>query len=387
MRQTQQRQFRLRAMAGTGIVLCCLLSSTEVLAQSRDAASQSPAEKAMEIAGLSAQEALARAIVLIKTLEDAEVDPDEMQRDQADYIEATALVERALSLDPISKTAGYLNGRLGILAGRPRSALPMIEEYATDPAGQNDWLAFKILGELYASSFPKLAVSKYRRAIELAENEPEPVIGLARAQLKLNRPELAVEEAQNAIRLDKDNDSSYRATLAEAFLLDKKIEDAAAAAETAVRMAEEEISRDPSRRSLLAELESHYDLHLRCVSELVALYPERAEYVVQLSRIWQDKADLERVVSYHEAVIMIERARANPELKPSSELLYEQARLNRLVSRDDKAVIVLRELLAADPGFQPAIELMGIIGAPTNTEGAKADDKGSEASAAVDKMP
>lgn len=340
---------------------CLLMGPGGALAQFDDPTPPSRPQGAGTYAGMSPDEALNKALEVVTDLEESERNPDEVQEERADYIETMAIVDKILEIDPLNKTAGYVKGRLNILAGRPRSALPMIEEYVSDPAGQNDWRAYKILGDLYISSFPKHAVSKYRQAIALAENEAEPVIGLARAELKLSNSESAVEQAQNAIRLDKKGESSYQATLAEALLMDKKYEDAERAAEAAVKMSEEEFGRNPEKKTLLIDLQNHYELRLRCITHLAALYPERADYVVQLAQIWQDKADLERVVAYHQAVLMIERSKTNPQLKVSPELLYEEARLNRLVSRDDKALNVLNELLQLDPNFAPAIELKKII--------------------------
>ncbi len=312
-------------------------------------------------ADLAMDQALAKSLDVVSNLEDSDRDPDQLQEERTEYIETLALIERILEIDPLNKTASYVKGRLLILSGRPRAALPMIEEYVNDPAGLNDWRAYKLLGDLYATSFPKHAVSKYRQAIELAENESEPVIGLARAQLKLNNAKAAVERSQDAIRLDKEGDPTFQATLAEALMMDRKFEDAARAAEAAVKMSEEKFARDPSNKAVLVKMQEHYDLRLQCISQLATLYPERADYVIQLARIWQDKADLERVVSYHQAIVMIERARTSPQLKVTTELLYEQARLNRLVSRHDKALSVLEEILQLDADFAPALELKNII--------------------------
>ncbi|GJM26945.1 MAG: hypothetical protein DHS20C16_33600 [Phycisphaerae bacterium] len=349
----------VRKVALSLVFTCLLATPSWVTAQTDDPAT--PADGAGNYDGLSLEEALSKALEIVTDLEDSDRDPDVLLEETPEYVETMVLVERVLEIDPLNKTAGYLNGRLLILTGRPRAALPMIEEYVADPAGQNNWRAYKILGDLYLASFPKHAVSKYRQAIALAENEPEPVIGLARAQLRLNNAKPAVERAQDAIRLDKKGEASYQATLAQALMLDKKFEDAARAAEAAVKMSEGDIARDPSNKLLLAEMQEHYDLRLQCVSQLAGLYPERADYIVQLAQIWQDKADLERVVSYHEAIVIIERSRTNPLLKVSPELLYEQARLNRLVSRDDKAMTALEELLQLNPDFAPAIELKKII--------------------------
>jgi len=359
-----QRIIQPRAIRASALILvfiCLLVCPASVLAQFDDPAVPPPPAGASIFAGMSPDEALNKAMEVVTGLEESDRDPDQVQEERAEYVETLAIADRILEIDPLNKTAGYVKGRLLILSGRPRAALPMIEDYVTDPAGLNDWRAYKILGDLYLSSFPKHAVSKYRQAIALAENEADPVIGLARAQLKLNDPTSAVEHAQDAIRLDKKGESSYHATLAEALMMDKKFEDAARAAEAAVKMSEEDIGRNPERKSLLVELQANYDLRLECVSQLAALYPERADYIVELAQIWQDKADLERVVSYHQAVLMIERSKTNPQLKVSAELLYEEARLNRLVSRDDKALIALEELLQLDPTFAPAIELKKII--------------------------
>jgi len=294
---------------------------------------------------------------LERALRELEVAEQEGEEAEDAYNAASQLASFVLSKEPLNVTGEYILGRLAILANQPRDALARIEKYANAPEGRNDWYAFKLLGDLYLVSYPSQARAKYERALVLAPNESDAMIGIGRAELKLNRAEEAIEFAEKAIRAEEEPHADYRTTLAEALLLDKRLEDAVARAQEAVHITEEAVRDDPGAEDLLYELKDRYKLLVRCLTRLSDAYAERPDYLVQLVQTLQDQADLDRLLTYHEALRIIEQGAKYLEDRVTAPVLYEQARLNRLVGRSDEARSLLERALELDPQFEPAREL------------------------------
>ena len=327
----------------------CLLSGNLAVAQTATA----------DQSIVSIDERLATAKNMITAIEDGEYSGDDLTER---YDEATRLASSVLSQEPLNVTAGYLLGRLAIVGGRPRDALPRIEAYANDPIGKSDWYAHKLLGDLYILSYPKFAKASYTTAVQLAPGEADSHLGLANANIKLNRAEDAIESAREAVRLDTQSEPEYRVALAEALLLvPDKTEEASRVAQEAVRLSEMKTREKPGDLVLLNDLKTHYELLVKCLSAVLNLYPERADNIVLLSKAWQDQADLEHLITYHSILQTVDSSLQNPTLSASPELLYEQARLNHLVGRKDEAINMLKSILQANPGYTPARQLLSEI--------------------------
>ncbi len=319
---------------------------------------------------LSIDNALTRARELVVGLED---DTLPVEQQQTAYSDATRLVKYVQELDPLNARAQFLLGRLSILANRPREALGYIEAYLRDDQGKNDWLAHKLVGDLYVVSYPKLATAEYRRAIELAADEPDAHVGLARAYLKLNEPEDAVASARRAIQLDRDNTAAYRAVLARGFLArSEQVDEAIQAAREAVEMMEQQVRESPGKLELLMELKEYYNLLNNCYAKLVELYPDRPAGAVDRARTWQDLADLNRLIDYCSIRSFIEGQRSNPQLAAAPALMLEEARLNWMLGANDRAVELAQQVLELDADNQAARELLDAIRPPDAAEGENA---------------
>ena len=313
-------------------------------------------------------EALSKALDLVAALEEEmseleeEEDEESSQEFTERYSEARDLTNYVLHHDPLDVTAGYVLGRLSIMNRRPREALPRIATYVEDPVGKSDWYARKLLGDLYLVSYPRQARGQFNEAVRLAPEEPDALIGLAEAELKLHRADEAIESAQKAILRDTESTPAYRAVLARALLLiDDRHVEAHQAAREAVTLAERKIRDNPGRVGLLREAKRHYGLLIRCLVVLLAEFPEKPEFVVQAVHAYLDQADLERLLKYHEALATLKTARTYPQLEASGDLLYEEARLNRLIGRNDKAIELIEQIPESDPRYQAARELLQII--------------------------
>jgi tetratricopeptide (TPR) repeat protein len=271
-----------------------------------------PGEPGMAQATMSVDSALAKAEELIHELEQSYVLPEDSE-DR--YAAAAKLSNTVLEVEPLNVRARYLQGRLANLRGRPREALPLIEAYVNDPLGASDWYARTLLGDLYVVSYPQHAITQFRDAVRLAPEEAGPHAGLARAYVKLSNGEEAVDNARQAIRFDKQDRAAYHKTLAEALLLlDDRFDEAARAILEAIRITERRVRENPGETHFLTELKGYYDLLVSCRSQQFALYPDRADVVVEVIRTALDQADLDRLIAYHGALQTVEigpRERSN----------------------------------------------------------------------------
>jgi len=282
------------------------------------------------------------------------------------YKRAANLSNKVLERDPYNIKARYIQGRLALMTNRPREGLPLIEAYVNSPIGARDATARILLGDLYLVSYPEHALTQYREACEIKDNDPEPFIGRAKANIKLNRAEDAVADAQTAIRNDREKNASYRQVLAEALLmLPDQQGQAAEAAREAVEITERRIRENPGDVYLFNDLKSEYELLVQCYSKMYEKQKNNPEVVVNVIRTIQDQADLQRLIAYHNALTMVQEARKGKEMQGSAALMLEEARLNRLLGKNDRAVEVLDELLKVDPGNDAARELRGIINGST----------------------
>jgi len=328
--------------------------STPVLAQT----DETPPEDQISYSE-AIERTLTRMFELTDHLEDTRKIDDAWR---ADYTEVAKRTNSILEVDPLNLRANYIQGRLAIMQGKPRDALPLIQAYASSKVGATDWKAHKLLGDLNLVSYAELARTEYAQAARLAPEEPEPLIGLARALTKLNRGEEAVAKARDAIRNDKNDDATYRQVLAKALLLlDDQQRQAVEAARESVQITERKIRENPDDLSLFNELKAGYELLLQCCNARFKVERDNPAVLVDVARTMQDQADLQRLISYHNALSMVTEARKRQALHDDPELMFEEARLSRLLGRNDRAVEVLQELLAAHPDHAAGRELLDVI--------------------------
>ena len=320
---------------------------------------------AVDLAKMTLEELVDEAKEAIITAEARGPDADDAMRRLGELLPA---IRRR---DPLNNDANFIDGRAKLLLGRAREAIQLIgEHYVKEGKGKNDWLAFKLLGDLYfQSKYYTMARGKYQRAVELSPREPEPYAGLARTELALARQHKAVEYARRAI--DRDNPGSpsernpkYHATLATALLGDRKPEEASEAVATAVELAREKARKDPTNPALLVELDSYNVLLEQIVQTIILNYPERAEEHAHLARVSQERAQITHLLSLHRILHTLEQGIEQFEPDRSEKLLLEKAKLLLAVGNVDEAVEVLSNLLDKDPDNAEAKQLLHSVRGP-----------------------
>lgn len=321
-----------------------------------------------ELAGLTKEELIAQAYAAIELAEARGPDA------QTALARANELVAAIRGRDAVNPHGDFIAGRASLLLGRPRDAIGLIDSFAKSREGENDWLAFKLLGDLYVSSkYYEGARDKFQRAIDLNPREPGPYAGMARTWAGLGRPGKAVQFAQEAIARDNppdpaDRDPKYYAALAQALSEDHRPEEAADAASSALEIARTKARNDPTNPTQLSQLDAHNALLEGIVGTLVSRFPERTAEHLRLARVRRERAEIAHLLALHRILRFLEEgiARSEPNVPP--ELRLEQARLLIEVGVGPKAVEVLTALLAQDPSHAEARQLLERVQVPQQVQ-------------------
>ena len=307
-------------------------------------------------AQLSAREALEKALEAIAAAEKG--GPDAALNLQ----QASQLANYVLAISPGDPQAGFVIGRAILLEGRTREAMSYLTAYTKTREGQLDWLGFKLLGDILSQGkYYELAQANYKQALELNKNKPEIYLGLAGVQLARKMYGEAAKHAEKAIDLDPEPNPHAHAFRAHILLegvrdeytppqeKEKSLRDAEPAAAQAVEATKEEISRHPGDTQLLNDLNQRYALMLGILQEKLGMYPEQVEIYLKISALIQDQANLARLIAYHHALQLLERGIEATAPETSPELLWETARLQYAVARNEDALKTLDALLEKNP--------------------------------------
>lgn len=357
-----------------GVVLCGVLLAGglagPVAAQTPAAAEEAPPKDAPTTtapaipgSGRSPSEMSPEEMVLeaYQLIEHAE----EGGADAKDYIARVNEMVTSIRLrNPIDADADFLDGRVQLLMGRPREAIGLISRYSSSRKGENDWLAFKLLGDLYSQAkYYSMARDKYYKAIELKRDESEAHAGLAQAELAMSRPHVAAKAARKAVELEsikpaEEQDARIYAVLTQALLGERKPEEADAVIKQAIELAEAKVKRDPTNAQLLGQLDAFYGMEEKVVQAILISYTERTQEYVRLVRIRKQRVEISYLNGLHSVLNQIDQyiEQTAPDVPPS--LYLEKARLLLAVGDEGGGVAVLRDLVGRDPSNAEARALL-----------------------------
>ncbi|MCK4661061.1 MAG: tetratricopeptide repeat protein [Phycisphaerae bacterium] len=319
-----------------------------------DTGESAPGESQMTL-----EEMIEAAYKAVETAESG--GPDEIQDA---FARANKLLTTIRLRDPLSVDADFISGRLSLLLGRPREAIGSIDKYAKSRKGENDWLAFKMLGDLYLQArYYRMARDKYRKAADLNPREPDPYAGLSKTELSLARSGRAIEHARRAIELDSRNppperEPRYHAVLGEALLGNHKPEEASEAVTKAMEFARERVRSDPTNTELLLKLDAYSELLGKVIGTIIINFPERTEEYARLAHVQIERAEIAHILSLHRILLTIQQGIERSGDNPPAVLILEQAKLLLAVGDPQEAVKVLADLLAGDPGNTEAQQLL-----------------------------
>ena len=257
--------------------------------------------------------------------------------------------------------AMFVRGRVLLLQGRMRDALAYLKEYAASE-GKADWLCCKLLGDIYfQGKYYEMSLQSYKEAGRLNSRESKVFLGWARAELALNKREEAAKHAQQAIDLDAERDPEPHLLLAQTQLQLQKFAEAVVTARRAIDLTRDRLRQEPGQEKWLKSLDNALSVMMEIDQTRLERNPEQGDIYVSLAQVAQDRADLARLMAYHEAIRTLEQGleKTAPNTPPEVmyALLYETARLQYAVGRDEDARAILDVLLEKQPDHAEARKL------------------------------
>ncbi|MDO8632569.1 MAG: tetratricopeptide repeat protein, partial [Phycisphaerales bacterium] len=164
------------------------------------------------------------------------------------------------SADPANPWLTYLYGRAYAFSGRNGDAIDQLRRFVETRDGRNEWKAFRVLGDLFVSEFPRLAKANYERAAVLNPNEPSVLTGLSLCANKTGDRDEALRLARRAAEADGRRAVRFVHHLARTLASMKQWNEAEREALSALHLAEEGVRGRPGVRGPLQTMAAQYDL-------------------------------------------------------------------------------------------------------------------------------
>ncbi len=316
---------------------------------------------------VSVQEAIQLAMVALERLE------NDGETDAAGAIlsDANRYIEFVRASEPANPWLPYLVGRVYVITGRHRDAVEELGKFVETPIGRNEWLAYRILGDLLVSGFPRLAKNNYARAADLNVGEPSVLFGLSSCAAQLGAAAEAIQRAREAVAADGGRTVRYISHLANLLRAVGKWDEAIGEAERALDLAKQAVGTNPGTLGPLLTVDGQYELLIEIMQGLLEQnVAERtrggsadATYLatnhLRLAAYIRERAIVADKLARHDVLGALEAGvnRTAPLAPPA--LLEQYGMALAEVDRIDSAVAVFEQLLAADPHNAVAADWLG----------------------------
>lgn len=277
-------------------------------------------------------------------------EPDHTQVEQIN-----SLIDQVEQRDPGSAWLDYLYGRAYAVTSRPGDAIDRLRRFVETPQGRNDWVSYRVLGDLFIAEFPRLARSNYLKAAELHAGQPSILFGLSRSAARLGDMQGAVALGQQAVDGDGKQNSRYLSHLALLFASQKKWDQALGVAEPALVLKNELLEANPGELALLQAVERQYRVLFSVIEAQINEVGEHPEGAyLRLAQVVREKAQLNWRLSFHEEVGVLERALGDGSVEPSADLLERYGTALVMIGRTAEAIEAFQKLLQHDPNHPVA---------------------------------
>jgi len=328
-----------------------------------------PAADVAAVAELSPDEALQQAIAAFDRHELSKI---QAERDAA-LEEATQLTRRLELADPDNAWIMYLTGIGYAAVGLKGDAIEEITKFVESREGRNEWVAYRILGDLFVEGYPNLAKKKYEQANYLKPNEASVLIGLAVCMTSLGDTDKSLEHAEAAVSADKGRRVDYLVTAARLYMRAVQLPAARRHAQNALARAEHELRAGQVAVELVRQLDAQYQLLYEVLTRQIQATPENTELYVALVRYMRQRVSASQLMLMAEARGLLETALARAGDNPPAALLLEYGSVLKDLRRLEEAKQVFQRILKADPSNRIAQEaldatnqiLSGAASAPT----------------------
>jgi tetratricopeptide (TPR) repeat protein len=369
----------LRAMHRCGFGMCLLalfvlasgLITSELVAQGsllqrKPAATESaPNPYADSEERPTTEQAVKRALNIVQRIAHGEED--------GTWDELTARLDYYISViqsdDPSNPWLSYLYGWIYAIGGRKGDAIEEVAKFVETREGRNEWLAYRLLGDLFVEQFPRLAKSHYNKAAALTSNEASVLYGLSRCAAATGNTEESIKLAQEAVDADGRKQVRYLTHLARMLMRDRRWSDAERAVRAGLDRAETLRRDQPASDRPLKLLDIQYQTLAEIARARLGESPTAEDYA-RLADYTQRRAEIGLLLARFETLRLLEQAMK--ELGgPSPALLERYAVLLAELGREEEAVAAMEELRALDPGNAVAAEWLGRLKPPSPPNGSE----------------
>ncbi len=300
----------------------------------------------------SAQGALRAALDLLKRLDVGDTHTPAPE----DVETLTRTIEVIRGAEPGNPWLQYLYGRLMALNGRQGDAITAMQSFLETREGRNDWRAHQVLGDLYVNGYPQLAEAEYREANSLKGQVPAVLYGLSRCAFKLGQFDKAAELARKAVAADGRKTLRFVAHLARILAARHDWDGADRQARAALGIAQAAARHRRGEQAPLESIDAQYALLIDITRSRLAASPGVAERYLQLADLIGARAENARLIAWHKALTVLANGVEStaPNTTPSMKEQYAVALAE--VGRHDEAVAKFKEILAADPTNEIALQ-------------------------------
>lgn len=260
------------------------------------------------------------------------------------------LINEIQVADPANPWLSYLLGRAYQFSGRNGDAIDQLRQFVQTREGRIDWKAHQVLGDLFATEFPRLAQGSYQKAAELNPNEPAVLSGLANCAGRTGNLDEGIRLARLAVEADGGRNIRYSYRLARALMSRQLWDEAEKAAQRAMDLAEGRVRSSPGSRSALQNLIEQYGLLIDLVSARIRSSSNvDPELYVRLADLTGDRADVMSRLARHDQVAILETAISRTAPNTPVSLREKYAEQLADAGRIEDAIAEFERVLAENP--------------------------------------
>jgi tetratricopeptide (TPR) repeat protein len=248
------------------------------------------------------------------------------------------------------------------MAGRSGDAIDQLRKFTQSRDGRNEWKAYRVLGDLFVSEFPRLAQGSYEKAAELNPNEPSVLSGLSICASKAGNFDEAIRLARQAADADGLRNARYSHRLARALMARQMFDESEKAAAKALELAEARVQKDPGRRTSLQSLMDQYGLLMEIMAARILVSPTvDPDVYIRLAEFTGQRADVAHRIAQHDMVAVLEAAVTKTVPDTPMRLREKYAAQLAAAGRTKDAIAEYETILAADPEHKTAGEALALL--------------------------
>lgn len=300
---------------------------------------------------MSADRALQEAISLVRRLAEGD--------EEGGWEDVSARMDRYLAIieadNPSSPWLFYLYGWVYTIGGQKGDAIEQFEKFTATREGRNEWLAYRMLGDLLVDQFPRLAKANYAKAGALVDREPSVLHGLSRCAVATGDLTEAIRLAREAVDADRSARVRYLSHLARTLARERRWGEAQRAAETALERALSDRRKDPSSDRPLKLADLQYQILLDIARGRINETPSPEGYVRIVDYI-ERRAEIANQLHRFEIVRLLEVAIREPGGDSYAPLHERYVVALATLDRTEEAVRAIERLLRFDPSNPTARE-------------------------------